>query len=88
MSTNKLQQIILSSLNIDSNAELYRVIEKRRWRSGTLYNCKVCHIWMFAISHYECRVAYLMNFSSSRLDEGLLTGGKNIEYPVLSRIKI
>jgi hypothetical protein len=93
MSTNKLQQqIILNSLNIDSNAELYRVIEKRPWRSGTehwaLYKCKVCHIWMFAISHDECRVAYLMNFSSNRLDEGLLTGGKTLSVPVLSRIKI
>lgn len=93
MSTNKLQQqIILNSLNIDSNAELYKVIEKRPWRSGTehwaLYKCKVCHIWMFAISHDECRVAYLMNFSSNRLDEGILTGGKTLSVPVLSRIKI
>lgn len=49
LSQNRTQeQVILNSLNIDANAELFKVIEKRPWRSGAdqwhLYKCKTCHM--------------------------------------------
>ena len=84
------EQVILSSFNLDANAELFRVVEKRPWRSGidqwALYRCKVCSLWMFAISNDESRVAYLMNVNVSGDWEGIMSGGQSV--PVLSRIKL
>ena len=85
------EQILLTSLNLDTNAELIRVIEKRPWRSGadqwSLYKCKVCHMWVFALANDD-KVAYLMNINTTGISPGIMSGGNKLSVPVLSKIKL
>ena len=85
------EQILLTSLNLDTNAEPIRVIEKRPWRSGadqwSLYKCKVCHMWVFALANDD-KVAYLMNINTTGISPGIMSGGNKLSVPVLSKIKL
>jgi serine/threonine protein kinase len=86
------QQVIMNSANIEANAELVNLVEKRPWRSGSdiwrLYKCKVCHLWLFAITSDERRVAYLMNVQANSLKLGLFNRSSKLSVPVLSKIKL
>ena len=86
------EQILLTSLNLDSNAELMRVIEKRPWRSGadqwSLYKCKICHMWIYAIANDDSKVAYLMNINTTGISPGIMSGGNKLSVPVLSKIQL
>ena len=51
-----------------------------------LYRCKICQLWVFAISADEKRVAFLLNGLIKGSRKGLLSPGGEI--PVLSSIKL
>lgn len=86
------EQILLTSLNLDMNSELIRVVEKRPWRSGadqwSLYKCKVCHMWVFAIANDDSKIAYLMNINTTGIPPGIMSGGGKLSVPVLSKIQL
>lgn len=86
------QQIIMNSANIEANTELVNLVEKRPWRSESdvwrLYKCKVCHLWIFAITNDERRVAYLMNVQANAAKHGLFSRSSKLSVPVLSKIKL
>mmetsp|Transcript_10661 Transcript_10661/g.20673 ORF Transcript_10661/g.20673 Transcript_10661/m.20673 type:complete len:1973 (-) Transcript_10661:893-6811(-) len=91
-SNTQHQQIIMNSANIETNSELVNLVEKRPWRSGSdvwrLYKCKVCHLWIYAITNDEKRVAYLMNVQANSMKHGLFNRSSKLSVPVLSKIKL
>ena len=86
------EQILLSSLNNDSNSELVKWIEKRPWRSGAdqwaLFKCKVCHMWIYSLSNDGDKIAYLMNINTTGIQKGIMSAGGKLSVPVLNKIQL
>lgn len=78
-------------MNLDTNSIGSGIVEKRPWRLGieywTLYKCKVCLMWCYAVSQDESRVAYLMNINATGLMSGILARGSNLSVPVLNKLR-